>query len=288
MGIFDGFPGLGLGGSSDSGSSVPPSGTAATVAQGTRPFGGATSVATSDFSVRELLMVEQAGFRAVGLCMGSSSWKLVTNLNFSNTAYELTDLTQAMYGAREKAMEIMRAEAEALGADGIVGTRLEIEQMSDSNLMEFKAFGTGIVHREGHTGYRRPDGRPFTSDLSGQDFVLALRAGRRPLDLVIGCCVQHIPRRGFMRTLSEAGVCVELDLFTQAFYTARDAAMARMTAHAEAVGANEIIGTRIEEENSRWGEHIVEFLAVGTAMQNTGTIDPDFRIDPVMTLDLDR
>nr|WP_155723152.1 heavy metal-binding domain-containing protein [Gluconobacter potus] len=145
MGIFDQVPGFdslppGWGGS---GASQP--------AQGgevlpVRASGG--RVATSDFSVRELLVVEQAGFRALGLCLGNSIWKVQANTQFRNTSYELTDLTGAMYGAREKAVEIMREEAEQLGADGIVGTRLEISQLADSGMLEFRAFGTAIVHAE--------------------------------------------------------------------------------------------------------------------------------------------
>ncbi|MBS1090431.1 heavy metal-binding domain-containing protein [Gluconobacter sp. Dm-74] len=285
MGIFDQVPGFdalppGWGGSgtsepAQSGGQMPP----------VRASGG--RVATSDFSVRELLVVEQAGFRALGLCLGNSIWKVQANTQFRNTSYELTDLTGAMYGAREKAVEIMREEAEQLGADGIVGTRLEISQLADSGMLEFRAFGTAIVHAEGHSGYRRPDGRPFTSDLSGQDFALALRSGRRPLDLVLGCCVQHIPRRSLMTTLKQAMQCVELDLFTQAYYTAREHAMERMSAHAAEVGANEIIGTTLREESHVWGDHIVEFLAIGTAMYDTGKPDPNFRIDPTFTLTLD-
>jgi uncharacterized protein YbjQ (UPF0145 family) len=281
-GIFDGMPGL------TGGQDAPP--------PPTGPVGGITmstgdvprpAVATSDFSIRELLAVEHAGFMALGLCMGSSIWKVQATPRLSNDAYELTEITSAMYGAREKAVEIMRAEAATLGADGVVGTRLEITQLADTGMLEFKAFGTAIVHMHNHAGYRRADGRPFTSDLSGQDFALALRSGRRPLDLVIGCCVQHIPRRGLLTTLKQVGQCVELDLFTQAYYTAREQAMERMSAHAAEVGANEVIGTALREDTHIWGDHVVEFLAVGTAMLNTGTPDPGFQLNPTFTLALD-
>ena len=39
---------------------------------------------------------------------------------------ELDVLTQAMYQARELAMTRMEEEADALGADGIIGVRLEV------------------------------------------------------------------------------------------------------------------------------------------------------------------
>ncbi|MBB2167851.1 heavy metal-binding domain-containing protein [Gluconacetobacter aggeris] len=302
MGIFDGMPGFPPADGPGHPAASPPGWNQTPASSDAAPSGDGPSatatagfmagharggVVTSDFSVRELLVVEHAGFRALGLCMGNSIWKVQANFQLNNSAYELIDITGAMYGAREKAVEIMRAEAEALGADGIVGTRLEIAQLADSGMLEFRAFGTAIVHQAGYSGYRRPDGRPFTSDLSGQDFALALKAGRRPLDLVIGCCVQHIPRRSLLTTLRQTGQCVELDLFTQAYYTAREAAMERMTAHAAASGANEIIGTRLQEDSHVWGDHIVEFLAVGTAMLDTGQPDPDFDIAPTLTLSMD-
>ena len=35
-------------------------------------------------------------------------------------------------------------------------------------------------------------GRPFTSDLSGQDFWTLLRTGHRPVGMVMGSCVYHV------------------------------------------------------------------------------------------------
>jgi len=49
---------------------------------------------------------------------------------------ELDTLSNAMYHARELAMSRMEAEADVLGADGIVGVRLEIE---------FKEFGNDLA-----------------------------------------------------------------------------------------------------------------------------------------------
>ena len=50
-----------------------------------------------------------------------------------------------MYHARELAMTRMEAEADLLGADGIVGVRLEIEfKEFGSDLAEFIAIGTAV------------------------------------------------------------------------------------------------------------------------------------------------
>ena len=58
-------------------------------------------------------------------------------------------LTQAMYHARELAMTRMEEEADSLGADGIVGVRLEVERHEwGADLAEFIAIGTAVKHAE--------------------------------------------------------------------------------------------------------------------------------------------
>lgn len=84
---------------------------------------------------------------------------------------EMTVLSQAMYHARELAMSRMEEEADALGADGIVGVRLTAKHMEwEPNLAEFVAIGTAVRTRNPNMSYRTLDNKPFTSDLSGQDF----------------------------------------------------------------------------------------------------------------------
>ena len=59
---------------------------------------------------------------------------------------EMTNYTQALYDARELAMERMQAEARSLGARGIVGARL-IEQSHGwgSHIIEFFSIGTAVT-----------------------------------------------------------------------------------------------------------------------------------------------
>src|SRR5207248_2554125 len=83
------------------------------------------------------------------------------------------------------AMTRMEEEADQLGADGIVGVRLDIGRYEwGADLAEFISVGTAVRHRGGEL-HRAPNGRPFTSDLSGQDFATLLRAGYRPVGLII-------------------------------------------------------------------------------------------------------
>src|SRR5436190_1766540 len=101
---------------------------------------------TSDLSVNEYYLLEQAGFEPLGFVMGSSFYHVGiqwTIQPFQN--YELDVLTQAMYSARENAIERMEEEAALLDADGIVGVRLEVGQHAWAvGMVEFTAMGTAV------------------------------------------------------------------------------------------------------------------------------------------------
>src|SRR6266699_1275994 len=107
--------------------------------------GRAGSIFTSDLSVNEFLLVREAGFRPLGLVLGSSIYHVGIQIGRWGKNQELDTLSQAMYHARELAMTRMEAEAAQLGADGIVGVRLTVEARDfGSDVAEFIAIGTAV------------------------------------------------------------------------------------------------------------------------------------------------
>ena len=132
-------------------------------------------------------------------------------------------------------MARMRAEADHLAADGIVGVQLRMQMYSwGQNCLEFVATGTAVRHLAGHGAHRAPDGRAFTSDLSAQDFFRLLAAGAVPVSFVLGTCVYHIAHQGVLQSLRQVGQNQEMMQFTQGVYEARELALARMQAEAAA------------------------------------------------------
>lgn len=232
--------------------------------------GGGRSLFTSDLSVNEFLLVREAGFEPLGLVLGTSIYHIGFQYANMTQSQELGVLTQAMYAARELAMGRMEAEADALGADGVVGVRLEITHYAwGQNIAEFKAIGTAVRAADG-TSHRTPQGKPFTSDLSGQDFRTLLAAGYRPVALTMGTCVYHVGIQSMRQWFSQmAGQNIEMANYTQGLYDARELAMERMQAEAEGVGAMGIVGARIVEDNHGWDAHVIEFFAIGTAIVPT-------------------
>jgi uncharacterized protein YbjQ (UPF0145 family) len=232
--------------------------------------GQATSLFTSDLSVNEFLLVREAGFRPVGLVLGSSIYHVGFQFGRWSKNQELDTLTQAMYHARELAMTRMESEAEMLGADGIVGVRLEIEFKEFGNdLAEFIAVGTAVTAEEPPpTGtWRNRHGKPFTSDLSGQDFWTLIQAGYAPVGMVMGTCVYHVAHQRFWQAMGNVGQNTEIPTFTEALYDARELAMSRMQAEAEQLEAEGIVGVQLLSLPHRWGGHTTEFFAIGTAVR---------------------
>jgi uncharacterized protein YbjQ (UPF0145 family) len=237
--------------------------------QGLRNANHPGGVFTSDLTVNEFLLVREAGFEPIGMVVGSSIYHIgYQQANFRNNE-EMQVLSQAMYHARELAMSRMEEEAQALGADGVVGVRLEVGRYEwGEDLAEFIAIGTAVASKT-QGNFKQVNNMPFTSDLSGQDFWTLLRAGYRPLSLVMGSCVYHVAHQSFRQYMKSVGQNCEMPNFTQALYDARELAMERMQLEAHQVKAEGIVGVHLDEKSHGWGSHVIEFFAVGTAVVPT-------------------
>jgi uncharacterized protein YbjQ (UPF0145 family) len=239
--------------------------------------------------VSEYLLVDKAGFEPLGFVMGSCVYHTGLQVARWGQNMEFTVLTQAMYSARELAMSRMRTEAHALGADGVIGfdLRLVPHAWMQSEL-EFIAEGTAVRYKPAPGSLRAADGGPFTSLLGGQSVYKLLSHGLRPLALAVGICVYHVAHQSLRQTMRNVGQNVEMPMFSQALYTARELAMARMQSDAENAGADGIVGCNISVSTHVWGEHATEFLALGTAVKrDPGVAEHVDRTSPLLALTLD-
>lgn len=245
---------------------------------------------TSDLSVSEFLLVYEVGFRPLGLVLGSSVYHVGQQAKSWSQNQELDVLSHAMTHARELAMGRMQFEATRLGADGVVGVRLDtLRHDFGKDMSEFVAIGTAVKAepRAGNRwrGWRDNKGQPFTSNLSGQDFCALIRAGYAPLGLVAGSCVYHIAHQSLGNVASNFARNVEIEPFTKALYDARELAMTRIDKAAKALKAEGIVAVKLIQNSHAWGSHTTEFLAVGTAIR---PLRGEHEIDrPTIVLDLD-
>jgi uncharacterized protein YbjQ (UPF0145 family) len=253
---------------------------------------------STDFSVDEAILVEGTGYEPLGLVTGSAIYRPPFWGRYGvamRENRELADLSNSLHSARTIAMGRLRADAAALHADGVVGVRLEFEGAEGKGRdYRFNAIGTAIRatrHATVRSNDRPSDGLPpprgevFTSDLSGRDFALLARAGYVPAGMVMGVCVYHVARRQFGDWLKTQNANIELELITTALYDSRELAMERMQEESHALGADGIVGVRIQEETHVWGSHVIEFLAIGTAVRLVADEHRSLAPDMVVPLD---
>lgn len=100
----------------------------------------------STLSATEFLQLREAGYRPLGIVIGNCNWLhipsknsgwLLTAWKWSRAArqnQELTDITQAMYQARELAIGRLEAEARSLRAAGVLGLVVEAEHLDPHHI----------------------------------------------------------------------------------------------------------------------------------------------------------
>jgi uncharacterized protein YbjQ (UPF0145 family) len=103
--------------------------------------------ATSDLTCEETWNLAALGYAPLKLVLGTAVYSLgiVGGLKaaFKSLAKgEISDLTSLVYDAREHAIDMIRREADAIGADDVVGIKTHIHELG--SLIEFMAIGTAI------------------------------------------------------------------------------------------------------------------------------------------------
>ena len=188
-------------------------------------------------------------------------------------------LVQAMYDARHKALDRMTAECEELGGHGVVGVRLTIGAFPAGGL-EFKAIGTAIrapgvgpVSTWRHGGSRPK--RPFTSDLSGQDFTKLIMKGWVPAGLALGISIgsRHDDWLTVGQTRWGSGNA-EVTGYTELVNDARHDSRQQLERDVARLGGEGVViadmEMRVRERECPVSEgrrdHIVEATTIGTAI----------------------
>jgi uncharacterized protein YbjQ (UPF0145 family) len=131
------------------------------------------------------------------------------------------------------------------------------------NVAEFLAIGTAVKHRGGDS-FKNVRGKPFQSDLSGQEFWMLIKGGYRPVGFVMGNCVYYVPPNLLQ---APATLSCELSAYTHALYDARELAIERLQAEAEALGATGVVDVTVSEQSHAWRQN---FVNIGNAALQTG------------------
>ena len=107
---------------------------------------------TSDLTAEELWNLANMGYAPLKLVLGTAVYSLgvVGGIMAALKSFvrgEISDLTSLIYDAREHALGLLKREAEALGADDVVGIRTHVHEFQ--GLLEFMAIGTAVKRLPG-------------------------------------------------------------------------------------------------------------------------------------------
>jgi uncharacterized protein YbjQ (UPF0145 family) len=116
------------------------------------PAHASQDLVTSDLTCEEMWNLASVGYMPLKLVLGTAVYSLglvggMMAMFKGMARGEISELTSLIYDAREHAIGLLRDEANAIGADDVVGITTHIHELG--GLIEFMAIGTAVKRREG-------------------------------------------------------------------------------------------------------------------------------------------
>ena len=259
---------------------------------------------SSALSADEFAAIRSVGFEPVGQVLGAAVYNVgytggyscpgawagyggyvtpyrsITAVSGAGGMGSYNALVKTMYEARHKAIDRMTTECVELGGHGVVGVKLTIGSFPAGGL-EFKAIGTAIrapgvppIPVGARGAKKAKHWGPFTSDLSGQDFVKLIMKGWVPAGLVLGISIgsRHDDWLTVGQTRWGAGNA-EVIGYTELVNEVRHDGRVQLEKDVRRQGAEGVVVSRMDlrvherecpmQEHGK--DHVVEVTVVGTA-----------------------
>src|SRR6266699_370717 len=110
----------------------------------------------------------------------------------------------------------------------------------------------------------------FTSDLSTNEFSLVRNQGYTALSQVMGSSIYQVGWQ-FVRNYSWDTRSFELTTVSNAHQHAAQLALGRLEQEAALLNAHGVIGVRLTTRDYEWGQNLLEYTAIGTAIRLNNT-----------------
>ena len=110
----------------------------------------------------------------------------------------------------------------------------------------------------------------FSSDLSTNEFLLARKQGYIALSQVMGSSIYHVGWQ-YTRNYTWNTVAAELTTVSNAHQHAAQLALGRLEQEAALLKAHGVIGVRFTRRSYEWGQNLLEYTAIGTAIRLPNT-----------------
>jgi uncharacterized protein YbjQ (UPF0145 family) len=222
---------------------------------------------------QELYCQLDAGFRPIKFVFGNVAYSIgvgggIAGAFKSLARGEVHQYSQVFNETRHLALIRIAQEARNAGANSVVGIRTSI--IPFAGMQEMVMIGTASHHPSLPP---QASQMPVTSDLTNEEMWNLVNMGYLPVQLVLGVSVYSLGLVGGITAAFKSLARGEINELTTLIYEARENAISRIAADAQAVGADDVVG--IKTNVYQLGGGMIEFLAIGTAVK---------RVDGVTTL----
>ena len=194
---------------------------------------------------------------------------------------EIKEYSDVFNATRHKAVDRMVAQAKSCDANAVVGVRTKIMLWHGTH--EMLMTGTAVRNRALPV---EADSVPVTSDLTGEELWAMTALGYAPVKLLISASIYSLGVVGGLKSAFKSFTKGEINDLTTLIHDAREVAIGRLKSEADALGADEVIGAKTYI--AELGGHLVEFLAIGTAVKKNGGVTVKTPALPVQAIIQDK
>jgi uncharacterized protein YbjQ (UPF0145 family) len=244
-------------------------GTSVTAEQPGQPF------FTTSASGTELFCHLEAGYLPISFVMGNVAYALGVGRGITGglrtlAKGEVHEYSEMYNRIRHLALARLRHEAATVGANAVVDIRIDVRPFG-AGVVELLMTGTASHHPRFAAGNLDPS-QVVTSELTGAEIFSLALMGYAPLQLVMATSVYSLGLVGGIGAMFAALGRGEVSELTQLIYGARENCLALLREEAHQLGAERVIGNRLQIRELSAG--LIEVVAVGTAVCRLDGIAP--------------
>lgn len=228
---------------------------------------------TTSASGTELFCHLEAGYTPISFVMGNVAYALGVGRGIAGglstlARGEVTQYSEMYNRIRHLALFRLRREAAAVGANAVVDVRIDLRPFGPG-VVELLMTGTAAFHSALAAG---ANGEVATSELTGAELFSLAQLGYAPVQLVMATSVYSLGLVGGIGASFAALAKGELRELTELIYGARENCLSLLKAEASSLGAERVIGNRLQIRELSPG--LIEVVAVGTAVRRLPGITP--------------
>jgi uncharacterized protein YbjQ (UPF0145 family) len=235
--------------------------------------GEPTSTFTTAADGQELYCQIDAGYAPISFVMGNVAYAIglargVGGMFKQMVRGEVHQYSDIFQTTRDLALQRIVAEAEAVGANAVIGIKTNILPFQGTVIQEMLMVGT--ASRQEIQNDAIINHGCITSDLTAEEMWGLARIGYTPMQLVLGTSVYSLGLVGGIVASLKNLVKGEISEMTELIYSAREQSLSKVKQQATDIGADDVVGVRTYIYDLGGG--MIEFLAIGTAVKRTDAI----------------